>query len=254
MKDIVLNENSFYFYNMIIKETVCFDFLDQARYGFEFYYVKKGHAVFETKKQNMVVNENEMLFSPPETAYKFTFYPSEDGPFEGRCISFRFFPDLNPHDVLPQVIKVDEALLNKLNEVPLLSKEITSALLYKTYSFTDAALNYLVINEEKYSQKIQKALDYMQTHSTYTIPELANLCNLSESHFYAIFQKATGMTPIKMKQKLQAIKAEMLLKTTELTIEEIAEKTGFSSTTHFRNVFRSRFDVSPSIIRKQMKK
>lgn len=254
MKDIVLNENAFYFYNMIIRKTASFDFLDSPRYCYEFYYVKNGHATFETKKQHLTILENEMLFSSPETAYKLTFYPTADDPFEGRCISFRFFPDLNPHDFLPQVIRVDEALAEKLNEVPLHSKEINSAFLHKTYGFTDAVLNYMVKNEEKHSKKIQKALEYMQTHDSYTIPELAQLCNLSESHFYAVFSKATGMTPIKMKHRLQATKAEMLLKTTNLSIEEIAERTGFASTTHFRKVYHSRYRKNPSETRKQFEK
>ena len=99
--------------------------------------------------------------------------------------------------------------------------------------------------------KIEKALDYMREHDNYTIPQLAEMCNMSRSGFYNIFKKVVGCTPIQTKHRFQAHKAEILLKTTDLSVDEIAEKVGFQSTAHFRKVFYSRYHCSPYEIRKR---
>jgi len=60
------------------------------------------------------------------------------------------------------------------------------------------------------------------------------------------------MSPVKMKQKIQAEKGEKLLEITNLTIDEIANRVGFDSTAHFRKVFESRFFCSPKEYRKNL--
>ena len=82
---------------------------------------------------------------------------------------------------------------------------------------------------------------------------MASHCNISERYLSKLFEQIVGISPIKMKQKISAEKAEQLLKTTNLTIDEIANLSGFDSTPHFRKVFESRFSISPSKMRKQYK-
>ena len=73
---------------------------------------------------------------------------------------------------------------------------------------------------------------------------------MSESAFYATFKKTTGLTPIEKKHAIQAQKAEILLKTTNLSIEDICDKIGFNSVKHFRNVMLKRYNQTPFQIRK----
>ncbi len=78
-----------------------------------------------------------------------------------------------------------------------------------------------------------------------TVAELASLCHMSESHFYAIFRKSTGMSPIDYRRGQLVMQAERLLTLTELPIGEIAAKLGFESETYFRRVFKASLGVSP---------
>ena len=86
-----------------------------------------------------------------------------------------------------------------------------------------------------------------------SIPQLAKICNMSESRFYVVFNEATGMTPIKMKHKIQTAKAELMLLNTDLSIDEIAHNLGFESTAHFRKIFNEHFGYSPKEARKNAK-
>ncbi len=253
MKDLVLNAESYYFYLLKINQIYTVDYQNAPRKTYEIYYIEKdGKAEYTAKGVNMTVKPGQLLYIPPDVTYKLMIQNDAGKICYGRTLSFRFFPDVEPHDFPPQIITLDDKLREFLDQVPIVSNPINCAFLYKTYQFLDAIQPYMKRANEKYIFKIQRALEYMNTHDHYTIPELAKMCNMSEAYFYSLFRKNIGISPIEMKQKLQATKAEQLLKNTNLSIDEIAEQVGFSSTSHFRSVFRRRFNCSPHEIRKKI--
>ena len=117
----------------------------------------------------------------------------------------------------------------------------------------DIVQEQLFENTSKDTKKIQKAILFMRENDRYSIPDLAKLCNMSERRFYSLFNQIVGTTPIKMKHKIQASKAEFLLKSTDLSIDEIAHSVGFESTAHFRKVFNSLYGFSPKEMRKNFR-
>ena len=120
----------------------------------------------------------------------------------------------------------------------------------KTLIFLDEIQNYLVKNNSDSVKAIQKVLDFMKANDNYTIPQLVEISGMKKSTFYTVFAELTGSTPVLTKQRFQAYKAEILLSGTDLSIEEIAHKTGFNSVAHFRKIFKSRYSKSPKHIRK----
>ena len=107
-------------------------------------------------------------------------------------------------------------------------------------------------NEYWLARDLQKVLEYMKENDSYTIPELVKISGMSKSRFYEAFLTIVGVPPIKMKHRLQAYKGELLLKSTDLSIEEITKKLGFLSEAHFRKVFHSRYgECSPLKFRKE---
>ena len=255
MKDVILNSDSYYFYLLKINREYLVDYLDKPRKTFELYYIKEdGFAEYtSTNGDKLTLLPGQMLYIPPDTAYKMVFHHTAGKICYGRVLSYRFFPDVAPHDFPPQIINLNDTLLDYFNQVPEYSTTVNCYFLFKTYQFLNELLQHLKKTNEKYIKILQPALNYMNTHDNYTIPELANLCNISEAYFYVLFKKAIGVTPIQMKHTLQSAKAELLLKTTDLTIDEIAEKVGYSSASHFRSVFQRRFTGSPKEIRKRNK-
>jgi len=78
------------------------------------------------------------------------------------------------------------------------------------------------------------------------IEEIANHLNLSRSQCYKVFTKVYGMSPRQYLTQLTLNQAKRHLLDNELTIEEIAEKLGFSSISHFSRQFKRWTGVSPS--------
>ena len=70
------------------------------------------------------------------------------------------------------------------------------------------------------------------------------------SHFIRGFKLYTGYTPHEYLLSYRLRQAKQLLSTSSLTIEEIAERCGFNSASHFARAFRSAENTSPTKFRK----
>lgn len=69
---------------------------------------------------------------------------------------------------------------------------------------------------------------------------------MSRASFYRKFTDLTGNTPADYIRKIRLRNAHQLLKTTNLSVSEIAEKSGFQSVGHFRKSFKNEFNKTPS--------
>lgn len=67
------------------------------------------------------------------------------------------------------------------------------------------------------------------------------------------FKAATGSSLIEYLQNLRVEEAKTLLETTELPIEEIGERTGYSDTSFFRRLFKRLTGLTPSHYRRMFK-
>lgn len=215
---------------------------------FQFVYLEKGQFIVKCPKGDITVNENELLYVPPETQWAPVFGNCEE--IKGIVFHFRNWPDVDELDFSTQIIKVDEKLKKHIDALPIGERKIDSSYIWRTYRFLDEIQVYLTKNNSTSVQAIQKVLEFMRTNDDYTIPQLVEISGMKKSTFYTVFEELTGTTPVLTKQRFQAYKAEILLSTSDLTIEEIAHKTGFSSVAHFRKVFKSRYHNSPKKIRK----
>lgn len=99
---------------------------------------------------------------------------------------------------------------------------------------------------------INRLLDYLRENlsASHTIDELAARTAMSRRTFTRNFQKATGMTVVAWLVSERLRRGRELLETTSLSVEAIAEKTGFHTATSFRQHFRQRHRVSPRDWRK----
>lgn len=245
MKDIVLNKDAFDFKTFSYNEKTT-ESLIQFEKTYVFVILKKGEAKITTERITILLKEGELAFIPPETSYNIEF---SDG-CVGEYMNFKYWPDISNYTFPVQKIEVDDNLREYICNIPSIGEVVDSRFIWRAYSFLDVVQEYMIENDAKNSKKIQKAINFMRENDNYTIPELAKICNMSECRFYVVFNEITGMTPIKMKHKIQTDKAEELLRTTDLSIEQVAHKVGFESTAHFRKVFNERFGFSPKEARK----
>lgn len=84
-----------------------------------------------------------------------------------------------------------------------------------------------------------------------TIPTLAKHCSYSTDHFRRVFQQVFGMNPAAYVTHLRIKGAARFLMFGNLSIEEIADKTGFVDRHHFSRVFRKSTGQSPAAYRRQ---
>lgn len=245
MKDIVLNKDAFDFKSFSY-ETQTEENLVQTEKAYVFILLKQGFIEITTGKSSITLKQGELCFIPPETAYNIVF--SEGA--VGECMNFKYWPDVDNFTFPLQKITIDEKLNEYITSIPALKEIVDSKFIWRAYSFLDIIQDYLLKNNTNNSKKIQKAINFMKENNVYTIPQLAKMCNMSECRFYSAFNEIVGMTPVKMKHKIQASKAEFLLLNTDLSIDEIAHNVGFESTAHFRKVFSQYFGCSPKETRK----
>ena len=79
-----------------------------------------------------------------------------------------------------------------------------------------------------------------------TIQELAQLVNLSASRLRHLFKIEIGITPAQYLKRARMQKAEMLLRTTFLSVKEIINRVGMTNGSHFVHEFKKAYGVAPT--------
>jgi AraC family transcriptional regulator of arabinose operon len=80
--------------------------------------------------------------------------------------------------------------------------------------------------------------------------ELAALVHLSNSRLRHLFKQETGTTLAQHLRTARLRKAEVLLRTTFLTVKEIVSQLGLTSSSHFVREFRKLHGMSPTAYRR----
>lgn len=101
---------------------------------------------------------------------------------------------------------------------------------------------------------ITPALNYIENNymQQLTMEQLADECHLSPTHFRRTFHEIMGMPPLEYLNITRIMKSCILLRSTQDTILNIAEQTGFQSISSFNRLFGRIMQMSPREYRKQM--
>lgn len=95
---------------------------------------------------------------------------------------------------------------------------------------------------------IETALEFLRANiaERVSVPELARMAGLSQSHFAALFRKATGFGVLEYQTRLRMAEARELLDTTDRTIVSIARQVGYEDPLYFSRRFRRIHAFSPT--------
>ena len=83
-----------------------------------------------------------------------------------------------------------------------------------------------------------------------TVEELADLCSVTKYHFCRSFKKETGLTVVQYIINYRISVAEVMLKTTDNNIEDIAYACGFDDVSYFYRCYKKVKGTSPKKSRK----
>jgi AraC-like DNA-binding protein len=98
-----------------------------------------------------------------------------------------------------------------------------------------------------------RAVDLIFEHpaSTHTVDSLADAAIMSRSVFAQRFHRAFGCPPITFLHDVRLRRAAVLLRqSTALSIQQVADRVGFGSRSHFSQTFKAHFGVTPAAFRK----
>jgi AraC family transcriptional regulator, arabinose operon regulatory protein len=87
--------------------------------------------------------------------------------------------------------------------------------------------------------------------SPFKVEDVARHVGLSVSRAVHLFKECFGKTMIEYAMELRLLTAVERMKYSLMTLEQIAETSGFGSYTYFHRVFRERYHMSPSEFRRQ---
>ncbi|SHM66241.1 AraC family transcriptional regulator [Gracilibacillus kekensis] len=124
------------------------------------------------------------------------------------------------------------------------------------YSFLMECMQYLEYDQQKDGDlpiAIAKAVTFMKENykGDIGLDEIVAVSGLSKYHFTRLFTKTVKDTPIQFLTKIRIEHALEMLQHSELSIDEIANKVGYSTSNYFSKVFKSLLGESPSIYRQK---
>jgi AraC family transcriptional regulator len=102
--------------------------------------------------------------------------------------------------------------------------------------------------------QLRKVEDYVAERLAEEIPieALAELVELSSSHFAHVFKETTGMTPLQFVTRQRVTRAQQLIRETSRSLIDVGLEVGYTSPSHFAQVFRRVVGVTPTEFRSSL--
>jgi AraC family transcriptional activator of mtrCDE len=223
--------------------------------------MQKGEGYFEADNKSFEVKSGEVFFIPVGSKYISYWHGADEIMYY--AIHFHFensYSEFSPQRFcLQKIDKMDSDKFLRQFESVRLNLSAGGSFLLKAYgAFYSLYADILPMldcakPQNQALQKIKKAVDYIEMNSEKEFPVdyLASLCHLSQSRFYALFQRALGCSPIAYRNNVRIRNAITMLGS-QYTVDDIAARVGFSSAVYFRRIFKEIMGKLPSEYRKNL--
>jgi len=102
-----------------------------------------------------------------------------------------------------------------------------------------------LFKKDTFLESIYREVESHLGKEIFTIPYLASLLFTTRSTLYREVKKKTGRSVITLVKIVRLLKADILLKTSDRSISDIAYQVGFKAPSHFTTSYKKEFGYSP---------
>lgn len=210
-------------------------------------YLKQGKGILISERERVVLQAGDLFYIPKGCRYQSDWSDPERICFDS--LGFDWFPSRKRYRL--QKLRPDERMQAALRPLSK-DKRVDAAAVGRLYTLL-GLMEPLLQPEESAHQEalIERAMAVMAGNLHLSIPQIAELCEVSQATLYNAFRKGLGQTPNTMRLQLLCKEAARLLGTTNLSVEEVSERCGFSSTSYFRKILFQMMGKTPTQIRKE---
>lgn len=261
--------------------------LPQRRlYDFELLYVCQGTAATRMHGQRYKLDAGQLIFLPSGVYHQNEITSASDARFLG--IHFDFFDELdiqteadmvvNESDVQPHKFTYEPNVegLPALSQNPVYTPPLACVQLMEqlVHEFTMRQFGYelvckaLMLNilaqllrspriralspASMHGGKLVELMERIEASpsSPWTNTSIAENMNLSVDHSAKLFKQTCGMPPSEYVQSIRHREARKLLRETDLSVEAVGDRVGYSDIHYFSRIFRRLEGISPREYRK----
>ncbi len=103
----------------------------------------------------------------------------------------------------------------------------------------------------RYPDPVRQGIGYMEENyqAPLQLPDVARQATLSPFHYARLFKRSTGIPVMEYLLRFRLSRAKYLLDSSDLSIREVAEQSGFTDQSYFGKVFKKYERMTPSEFR-----
>ena len=132
-----------------------------------------------------------------------------------------------------------------LSERKLFRERIRQQMENQTTTEEDSYEQYLVKKDVQFLEKIHQVIEENMDDSDFNIDTIASGIGLSRSAFFKKLKSLTGLAPVDLVKEIRLNKSIELIKSTDLSVSEIAFAVGFKDSGYYSKCFRKKYNQTP---------
>ena len=111
------------------------------------------------------------------------------------------------------------------------------------------------VHSQKYIDRLSQIASFIQEHyhEPITLQQGADLLSLNPEYFSRFFKKYMGVTFMDYVYAIRLKAAAREIMSSDLTIQSIMEKNGFTNPKYFNRIFFEQYGMTPSAFRKNLR-
>ncbi|NLC44992.1 MAG: AraC family transcriptional regulator [Clostridiales bacterium] len=226
-------------------------------------YATHGNAHYDFNNLEYTVSKGDLIFFSKGFVHSASSCPSSPWAFSSVAFDLVFIEpgekekfislanniiSFSSNELLPLFSELNHSWMGKGPGYLIQCRSIVMQILYLLIKEMNSSLIHV-----PYTNVINDIINMMQSNysKTYSIEELANMSELSQSYFRKLFKQITGLTPLKYQSQLKINKAKDLLLSGEYNVSETAVNVGFDNIYYFSRMFKNIVGISPSVYMKK---